>query len=168
LEHRFSSRRSVFQSGFRALSKISGRERRGSLAILYLIVLILGAVCLTPDTLTRAWARITGSSKVGSLRWWPAQSVHAQGTGGGALTFTIFDAPAAGTGMLQGTMGTSINDGGDIAGIYLTAPNVAHGFVRSGTTGTITEFDAPNAGTTLNQGTFPASINTAGDVAGMY
>src|SRR5260370_26287421 len=123
MEHRFSTRRSVFQTGFRALSKISGRGRRGSLAILCLIVLIVGAVCLTPDTLTRAWARITGSSKVGSPRWWPAQSVHAQGTGSGALNFTVFDAPGAGTGMLQGTMGTSINASGDIAGVYLTAPN---------------------------------------------
>ncbi len=169
MKHRLSAHRSVAQSAFRAIAKISDRARkRRGVAILCLILFILGAVRLTPDTLTRAWARITGSSKVSSFRWWPAQSVHAQGTGGGALTFTIFDAPAAGTGMLQGTMGTSINDGGDIAGIYLTAPNVAHGFVRSGTTGTITEFDAPNAGTTLNQGTFPASINTAGDVAGMY
>lgn len=70
--------------------------------------------------------------------------------------------------MLQGTIGVSINAGGDIAGIYLTAPNVAHGFVRAASTGTITEFDAPSAGTALNQGTFPASIDTAGDIAGMY
>jgi len=70
-------------------------------------------------------------------------------------------------------MGTSINDGGDIAGVYLTAPNltapnVAHGFVRSGATGTITAIDAPNAGSGKNQGTFPASINAGGDIAGMY
>jgi hypothetical protein len=72
--------------------------------------------------------------------------------------------------MLQGTMGTSINDGGDIAGVYLTAPNVAHGFVRTVVNGTATfaTFNAPGAGTSLNQGTFPASINAAGDVVGMY
>src|SRR6266851_9014766 len=175
MKHRLSAHRSVAQSAFRAIAKISDRARkRRGVAILCLILFILGAVRLTPDTLTRAWARITGSSKVSSFRWWPAQSVHAQGTGGGALTFTIFDAPAAGTGMLQGTMGTSINDGGDIAGIYLTtvntAPNVAHGFVRTVVNGTATfaTFDAPGAGTSKNQGTFPASINAAGDVVGMY
>ncbi len=172
MEHRFSSRRSVFQSGFRALSKISGRERRGSLAILYLIVLILGAVCLTPDTLTRAWARITGSSKVGSLRWWPAQSVHAQGTGSGALNFTVFDAPGAGTGMLQGTGGLGINANGDVVGIYVNAPsasvpNLAHGFVRIAASGTITQFDAPGAGSSKNEGTFAVSINDGGVIAGV-
>ena len=172
MEHRFSSRRSVFQSGFRALSKISGRERRGSLAILYLIVLILGAVCLTPDTLTRAWARITGSSKVGSLRWWPAQSVHAQGTGSGALNFTVFDAPGADTGMLQGTGGLGINANGDVVGIYVNAPsasvpNLAHGFVRIAASGTITQFDAPGAGSSKNEGTFAVSINDGGVITGV-
>lgn len=144
------------------------------MAILCLTALAVGLVYLTPDTMTRAWARITGSSKASSFRWWPAQSVHAHGTGGSsALSFTIFDAPDAGTGMLQGTMGTSINEGGDIAGVYLTAPsttvpNLAHGFERIAATGSITEFDAPGAGTVKNQGTFPASINVGGDVAGMY
>ncbi len=164
MEHRSFPLRSVFGCAFRAIAKVRDEApRTGRVAILCLTVLILGVVCLTPDTLTRAWAKVTGSSKASSFRWWPAQSVHAQS----ALTFTIFDAPGAGTGMLQGTMGTSINDGGDIAGIYLTAPNVAHGFVRAAD-GTITPFDAPDAGMSLNQGTFPASIDTAGDVAGMY
>ena len=76
--------------------------------------------------------------------------------------------------MIQGTMGTSINDGGDIAGVYLTthltAANVAHGFVRSVVNGTPTfaTFDAPNAGTGIKQGTLPQSIETAGDIAGIY
>jgi len=82
-------------------------------------------------------------------------------------TFTTFDVPGAGTGVLQGTIGLSINAAGDIAGIYLVSPNVAHGFVRAAN-GTITTFDAPNAGTGMNQGTFPVSINMAGDIAGTY
>ena len=81
--------------------------------------------------------------------------------------FTTFDVPGAGTGVLQGTSGLSINAAGDIAGVYLVSPNVAHGFVRAAD-GTITTFDAPNAGTGMNQGTFPVSINTAGDIAGVY
>src|SRR5208282_6585620 len=82
-------------------------------------------------------------------------------------TFTTIDVPGAGTGVFQGTIGFSINANGDIAGIYLVAGNVAHGFVRTAD-GTITKFDAPNAGTGRNQGTFPFSINSGGDIAGMY
>jgi len=86
---------------------------------------------------------------------------------GSVGTFTTFDVPGAGTGVLEGTTGVSINAAGDIAGIYLVSPNVAHGFVRAAN-GTITTFDAPNAGTGMNQGTFPVSINMAGDIAGTY
>lgn len=83
-------------------------------------------------------------------------------------TFTTIDVPGAGTAALQGTLGVNNNAPGDITGIYLTAPNVAHGFVRSATTGTITTFDAPHAGTSLNQGTFPVRIEQAGNITGMY
>ena len=69
--------------------------------------------------------------------------------------------------MLQGSFPTSINAAGEIAGIYVVAGNVAHGFVRAAD-GTITKFDAPDAGTSSNQGTFPVSINTAGDIVGLY
>src|SRR6266849_3696668 len=170
MKKRSSAIQSRFQNKFRAIAGVSHPARRAkSGVIICAAALALAVVCRTASVQTREHGGMSASSEPRSFLWWPAESVHAQGTGAsGAPTFTVFDAPAAGTGMLQGTMGTSINDGGDIAGIYLTAPNVAHGFVRSGTTGTITEFDAPNAGTTLNQGTFPASINTAGDVAGMY
>jgi len=82
-------------------------------------------------------------------------------------TFTTIDVPGAGTSMFQGTIGLGINAVGDIAGFYIVAPNVAHGFVRAAN-GAITKFDAPDAGTGMNQGTFPVSINTAGDIAGMY
>ncbi|MGB2592326.1 MAG: chitobiase/beta-hexosaminidase C-terminal domain-containing protein [Candidatus Acidiferrum sp.] len=101
-------------------------------------------------------------------RVWAKTTIRSQVSSGSAPTFTTFDASGAGTGSLQGTMGVSINAAGDIAGVYLTAPNVAHGFVRAGATGTITEFNAPDAGTTLNQGTFAISIDAGGDVAGAY
>jgi hypothetical protein len=78
-----------------------------------------------------------------------------------------FEAPGAGTGAMQGTIGVSINTAGVVTGIYYDASYVAHGFVRAAN-GTITDFDAPNAGGVLNQGTFQTSINTAGTVAGMY
>src|SRR5260221_13172187 len=123
--------RSVRSLASRAIARVSKEGRRASpMAILCLAVLILGVVCLQRDTQTSAWARTAGSGDPSSLGWWRTPSVHAQETAGSAApTFTVFDAPGAGTGMLQGTMGTSINDGGAVAGIYLTAPNVAHGFV---------------------------------------
>ena len=118
---------------------------------LWLIAVAIGVVWLASYPLARSW--------------WPTRSVRAQG--GNTPTFTPFDAKDAGTMMLEGTVGTSINASGDVAGIYLTMPNVAHGFVRTAG-GTITEFDAPDAGTGLNQGTFPISIDAAGDITGFY
>ena len=50
---------------------------------------------------------------------------------GSVGTFTTIDVPGAGTGVFQGTIGLSINAVGDIAGFYIVAPNVAHGFVRA-------------------------------------
>lgn len=84
-----------------------------------------------------------------------------------AQTFTIFEAPGAGTGKYQGTAPTCINAAKTIAGIYFDSSNLAHGFVRLAD-GTIAPFDAPGAGTGKNQGTFPLSINTAGTIVGMY
>ena len=86
-----------------------------------------------------------------------------------AYTFTTFNAPSAGTGVLQGTIPININSAGDVTGVYLGASNfpLAHGFVRTAN-GTLTEFDAPGAGTDTTEGTFPSSINTAGAVAGTY
>lgn len=101
--------------------------------------------------------------------WLPTHAVQAQSSN--PFTFTDFDAKDAGTSFLQGTMGASINDNGDVTGIYLntngTATNVAHGFVRT-SAGTITEFDCADAGSAKNQGTFPASINASDEIAGMY
>ncbi len=172
MKKRSSAIQSRFQNKFRAIAGVSHPARRAkSGVIICAAVLALAVVCRTASVQTREHGGMSASSEPRSFLWWPAESVHAQGTGAsGAPTFTVFEAPGAGTGMLQGTMGTSINDGGDIAGVYLTAPNVAHGFVRTVVNGTATfaTFNAPGAGTSLNQGTFPASINAAGDVVGMY
>ncbi|HTR25726.1 MAG TPA: hypothetical protein VMI10_17250 [Terriglobales bacterium] len=85
-------------------------------------------------------------------------------------TITTFDAPDAGKGAMQGTVGFSINTGGDIAGGYIASgnSNVAYGFVRVAATGAITEFHAPDAGSSQNQGTFPLAISSKQVIAGMY
>ncbi|MGB7592659.1 MAG: hypothetical protein WBO19_15600 [Terriglobia bacterium] len=93
-----------------------------------------------------------------------ATPARAQGSVG---TFTAFDVPGAGAGVLQGTLPFSINAAGDIAGFYADTSGAWHGFVRAAD-GTITPFDAPGAGKGVSQGTFPISINTAGDIAGLY
>jgi uncharacterized repeat protein (TIGR03803 family) len=86
---------------------------------------------------------------------------------GGSSRFTTFDAAGAGTGENQGTIPTSINTAGTIAGFYVDGSNVNHGFVRA-TNGTITGFEAPDAGTGAKQGTKAYAINTAGVIAGTY
>jgi len=162
-------RHSDFDSAMQAMTNIWRKKRgRRSLVFFCFLLFILAVVWLTfgKDYYERGdsgW-----SIPLRTALSWLSQSVQAQS--GNAPTFTVFDAPGAGTGMLQGTFGTSINDAGDIAGIYLTAPNVAHGFVRTAGNGTpsFATFDAPGAGTSKNQGTFPASINASGDIAGMY
>ncbi|HEY6945142.1 MAG TPA: chitobiase/beta-hexosaminidase C-terminal domain-containing protein [Candidatus Acidoferrum sp.] len=171
MEKRFSPLYSVSQYVFREIKEIFELRRARPVALFSLAVLAAGVMGLARNPVSREVLRISAHRAATFFHWWPVQSVQAQG--GGGTTFTVFDAPNAGTGMLQGTMGTSINDSGDIAGIYLTAPsvtvpNLAHGFVRIASTGMINEFDAPGAGTGRNQGTFPASINAGGDIAGMY
>lgn len=116
-----------------------------------IVCLAVVVICLTVLT------RVKGST--------PAQT---QPAASGASNFTEFNAPDAASGALQGTIGASINTEGDVTGVYITAPNVAHGFVRIAATTTVTEFDARDAGAGLNQGTFALSINTEGDVAGIY
>ncbi|MGH9741085.1 MAG: chitobiase/beta-hexosaminidase C-terminal domain-containing protein [Candidatus Acidiferrum sp.] len=134
------------------------------IAALGVVLLALGVVALTTNTLKSPG---DGSRATGMFNWWPAQTVQAQGTSG-TPTYTTFTVPGAGTSALQGTLAVSINAEGDIAGLYLTAANVAHGYVRSAATGTITTFDAPDAGAGPSQGTFALSIDTAGDIAGIY
>jgi hypothetical protein len=45
-------------------------------------------------------------------------------------TITTFEAPGAGAGAMQGTVCFSINSAGAIAGTYIDANYVYHGFVR--------------------------------------
>src|SRR5438093_884705 len=82
-------------------------------------------------------------------------------------TIITFDAPGSGTGPGQGTFAGNINPSAAIAGRYVDASGVAHGFVRA-PEGTITTFDAPNAGTGPGQGTFVFTgylLNPAGAIA---
>lgn len=89
--------------------------------------------------------------------------------------FAAFDAPGAGTGSVQGTLGISIDAEGDIAGTYLDQDFVAHGYLRTAS-GIITTFDAPDAGTTSTmgpggsatylQGTIPLAINASATLVG--
>lgn len=85
-------------------------------------------------------------------------------------TFTTFDAPDAGSTSpgFEGTIPSSINANGDVAGVYIDANHAYHGFVRSAADGTITEFDAPGASTAANRGTAPLAINDSGQVVGVY
>jgi len=82
-------------------------------------------------------------------------------------TITDFDTPDAGVGAYQGSVPVNINVAGDIAGYYIDAGSVYHGFVRAGD-GAIREFDAPDARTGVNQGTVGSDINAAGTVTGDY
>jgi hypothetical protein len=43
---------------------------------------------------------------------------------------TSFDAPGAGGAAYSGTFGTGINDAGAVAGYYIDANSVYHGFLR--------------------------------------
>jgi len=85
-------------------------------------------------------------------------------------TITTFDAPDAGKGAMQGTMGFGINTGGDIAGGYVGSgtSNASYGFVRIAATGAFSEFRAPDAGASQNQGTFPVAISSKQVITGMY
>src|SRR5215467_2962396 len=77
-------------------------------------------------------------------------------------TFITFDAPGAGTGPFQGTLGIAINPAGAITGQYLDASSLYHGFLRD-PDGVLTTIDVPGA-----RQTFPYSINPAGAIAGYY
>ena len=70
-----------------------------------------------------------------------------------------FDVPTA----VNGTQPTSINDLGEIAGVYADSNGNVHGFLRKVGGGIVT-FDAPDAAGT----TWPNSINNEGDIVGFY
>ena len=88
---------------------------------------------------------------------------------GGIVTF---DAPGAGTGPLQGTLGDTngINRQGAFTGGYTTADYVIHPFLRD-PGGAITTFDQLfdplGAGTAAGQGSYFNLINDAGTIPGV-
>jgi hypothetical protein len=85
----------------------------------------------------------------------------------GTSSFTTFEVPAAGTGALQGTTVIGIDTAGDVAGTYIDANTVHHGYIRAAN-GTITTFDVPGSVSTKGYGTFVVAMDPAGDVAGYY
>src|ERR1700678_611034 len=101
-----------------------GKMRPGRLRVLTVVVL---CICLLVGVAT------------------PAQQMATSEIPGNSQ-YTTFEAPRAGTGSTQGTQAFSINSDGYIAGAYIDASNVVHGFVRA-SNGKMTEFDAPGAGT---------------------
>ena len=111
---------------------------------------------MTNQTLRRSWipgVRGRAGAAVLAMAVMLAAVVLATGSAQ-AQTYTTFNATGAGTGENQGTVATSINTAGTIAGFYIDGSNVNHGFVRA-TNGTITGFEAPGAGTEAKQGTTP-------------
>ena len=81
--------------------------------------------------------------------------------------FTTFEAPGAGTGSNQGTgcfsdCSVSLNDLGTIAGIYIDANSIYHGFLRT------IEGNFASVDPTGSEGTFPAGINDLQVVTGYY
>ena len=81
----------------------------------------------------------------------------------------VFDAPGADltAGDFNGTFPAGINDAGLIAGYFIDANNVSHGFLRS-PSGSFTTFDAPGAGTAAGQGTIVIGLNLEGSVVGAF
>lgn len=88
-------------------------------------------------------------------------------------SYTRFQAPGAGVGsnLQQGTVPFEITNGGVIAGEYLDAQYVFHGFVRYND-GSYLTYEAPWASRIPNdaadQGTYTSTINSGGDTAGLY
>jgi hypothetical protein len=84
-------------------------------------------------------------------------------------SIVVFDAPGADTteGDFNGTFPAGINDAGLIAGYYIDASNVGHGFLRS-PNGSFTTFDPPGAGTAPGQGTIVHGLNLEGTVVGSF
>ncbi len=75
---------------------------------------------------------------------------------------TILDAPGAGTLAGQGTQALSINDAGEISGVYIDASYVQHGFIRDAS-GNYATFDIPGDSSVVS-----AWLNQGGQVGGGY
>ena len=168
LKHRLSAAFSILRVLSRRMAKAFVGPRGAALVVVAVALLTMGAAHLKTHAMTRVWGWLTNTScrncdRPGA-RGASSRGAQSQGTGG---TYTIIDAPGAGTSTLEGTIGVSINAAGNVAGTYLDSPDkVAHGFMYVG--GTITEFNAPGAGDGTGQGTFALSIDAERNVAGMY
>lgn len=80
------------------------------------------------------------------------------------ITVRTFSAPGAGTASGQGTLATAMNSKGFIAGNYIDANSIYHGFVRT-VQGVITPFDAFGA---QSRSTQVSGVNTSGTVTGSF
>ena len=82
---------------------------------------------------------------------------------------TTFDAPNAGTDVVQGTHAYSITPNGTTTGWYYDQLYVTHGFVRT-RDGVISVFDLPGGGTQACRGTyvFSSEITPNGTITGYY
>jgi hypothetical protein len=105
----------------------------------------------------------------GSRALWPLVITLGLGASGNAQKLLTFDALGAGTAAYQGTFAYGINTQGLIAGFYLDAKYVYHGFIRS-PLGILTSFEAPGAGDAAGsyQGTYALGINSQGAITGFY
>jgi hypothetical protein len=104
-------------------------------------------------------------------------SLQMAGCGGGSgmqqppppppPAFTNIDAPGAGATSPQGTFGIAISSEGAVAGYFIDANNVFHGFIGA-SGGTIATVDAPDASQTSNKGTEVTGVNASGEATGFY
>ena len=74
--------------------------------------------------------------------------------------------PDAGKGAGQGTFAGNINPGGEIAGYYVDANGVSHGFVTAPPYRTFTSFDPEGSVNTLTP--VASALNLEGTVTGAY
>ena len=90
-------------------------------------------------------------------------------TASATSVFTTVDVTGAGTGAMQGTAVVGIDTAGDVAGVWVDANNVPHGFVRAASTGATTKFDVTAGGTCVATayGTTPTGMDAAGNIVGL-
>jgi uncharacterized membrane protein len=108
---------------------------------------------------------------LGAATLWGAMTLPVFATASERAGLITFDAPGADltANDYNGTLPTGINALGVVAGYYVDAANVYHGFLRT-PWGRVTSFDAPGADTTPGSynGTAPNAINDLGAVTGEY
>jgi hypothetical protein len=80
---------------------------------------------------------------------------------------TTFEAPGAGSGLYEGTVGSGINFWGTIAGYSADSNGNNHGYIRA-RNGAFTQINHPLAATGFGQGTSVIGINDDGAISGYY